>query len=85
MSYNYAIIFIEKKEGFMVQPTASYKIDDKVSFIFDGKEYEGIIAIVDAFGIFFDNSEPYYDIYIKLQKQKILVKHVPQSCMKRIN
>ena len=66
----------------MVRPAAIYKIDDKVSFIFDGKKYEGIIAIVDAFGIFFDNSEPYYDIYIELQEQKILVKHVPQSSIK---
>lgn len=56
-----------------------YDYDDKVSFSFDGKEYIGIIAIVDKFGTFFDNSEPYYDIWITLEEQKILVKHVPQS------
>lgn len=61
-----------------------YNIGDKVSFSLDGKEYAGIIAIVDAFGIFFDNSEPYYDIWITLQEQKILVKHVRQSCIKEV-
>lgn len=62
----------------------NYHINDKVSFFFDGKEYVGTIAIVDAFGIFFDNSEPYYDIYIKLQENKILVKHVPQSAIREV-
>lgn len=60
-----------------------YNIDDVVFFLLDGKEYTGIIAIVDRFGTFLDNSEPYYDIYITIQKEKILVKHIRQSCIIR--
>ncbi len=61
-----------------------YDYDDKVSFSLDGKEYTGIIAIVDKFGTFFDNSEPYYDIWITLQERKILVKHVRQSAIRKV-
>ena len=61
-----------------------YDYDDKVSFSLDGKEYTGIIAIVDKFGTFFDNSEPYYDIWITLQERKILVKHVQQSAIRKV-
>ena len=59
-----------------------YHINDNVSFILDEKEYTGTIAIVDEFGIFFDNSQPYYDIYIIYGEEKILVKHIPQSNIK---
>ena len=83
--------WIYDSEGEMVnhftisaRSTAIYQIDDKVSFLLDGEKYIGIIAIVDAFGTFFDNSEPYYDIYIERQEQKILVKHVPQSSIRRV-
>ena len=61
-----------------------YKVDDIVSFFLDGKEYIGTVFIVDKFGTFFDNSEPYYDIWITVQKQKILVKHVRQSLIKKV-
>lgn len=63
-------------------PTVIYKIDDNVSFILDEKEYTGTIAIVDKFGTFFDNLQPYYDIYIMHGEEKILVKHIPQSNIK---
>lgn len=59
-----------------------YHINDNVSFILDEKEYSGTIAIVDKFGTFFDNSQPYYDIYIMYGEEKILVKHIPQSNIK---
>ena len=59
-----------------------YHINDNVSFILDEKEYTGTIAIVDKFGTFFDNSQPYYDIYIMYGEEKILVKHIPQSNIK---
>ena len=64
---------------------ALYSIDDIVRFSFDGEEYIGKIAIIDAFGIFFDNSQPYYDIFIFLEDQKILVKHVPQTDILGVN
>lgn len=66
------------------RPIAIYHQGEKVSFLLDGVVYEGIIEIVDEFGTFFDNSEPYYDIYIHTQEEKILVKHIRQSCIRRI-
>ncbi len=59
-----------------------YHINDCISFILDEKEYTGTIAIVDKFGTFLDNSQPYYDIYIMYGEEKILVKHIPQSSIK---
>ena len=61
------------------RPQPLYKENDNVSFLLDGEQYIGTIFIVDKFGIFFDNSEPYYDIWIEVQGKKILVKHIPQS------
>ena len=49
----------------------------------DGKDYTGTIEIIDRFGYFFDNSEPYYDIYMK--DSNILVKHVPQSIIRKVD
>jgi hypothetical protein len=67
------------------RPTAIYKIGDKVSFVLEDKTYLGTIGIVDAFGTFFDNSEPYYDIDIEIDGTPIFVKHVPQNCIRRVN
>ena len=67
------------------RPAAIYQQGEEVSFLLDGKLYNGIIEIVDKFGTFFDNSEPYYDIYAVIQERKTLVKHVRQSCVRRVN
>lgn len=64
------------------RPAAIYHIGDMISFLLDGEKYVGTIEIVDAFGIYFDNSEPYYDIYI--QEKNLLVKHVRQSCIRKV-
>lgn len=61
-----------------------YNVDDIVCFSLGEEEYIGTIAIVDAFGIFFDNSQPYYDIWIEFGKKRILVKHIPQSRIRKI-
>ena len=66
-------------------PVAIYHRGEEVSFLLDGVVYKGIIEIVDEFGTFFDNSEPYYDIWITLQEKKVLVKHVRQSVIRREN
>lgn len=79
--YNDKGDYIDKLSIYSI-PTVIYKIDDNVSFILDEKEYTGTIAIVDEFGTFFDNSQPYYDIYIMYGEEKILVKHIPQSNIK---
>lgn len=60
-----------------------YNYGDKVSFPFDSKDYTGTIEIIDKFGYFFDNSEPYYDIYMK--EHNILVKHMPQSLIRKVD
>lgn len=60
-----------------------YDYDDRVSFSIDGEDYTGTIEIIDRFGYFFDNSEPYYDIYIK--EHNLLVKHVPQSIIRKVD
>ena len=59
-----------------------YNYGDKVSFLFDGKEFVGTIEIIDKFGCFFDNSEPYYDIFI--QENNVFVKHMPQSSLRKV-
>lgn len=59
-----------------------YDYNDKVSFLLDGKDFVGIIKIIDRFGCFFDDSEPYYDIYV--QNCNLLIKHVPQSAIKKV-
>lgn len=64
------------------RPAAIYCVDDEVSFLLNGEKHIGVIAIVDAFGTFFDNSEPYYDIYAN---KRVLVKHIPQSVIRRKN
>ena len=63
------------------RPAAIYDYGDEVSFSFDGEDYTGTIEIIDKFGTFFDNSEPYYDIFMK--EHNILVKHVPQNLIRR--
>ena len=88
--YGGGTVFIYNDDGELIEElnisnrfAAIYKIDDTVTFLLNGKVYNGIIAIVDTFGTFFDNSEPYYDIYIQKNGKKVLVKHVRQSCIKR--
>ena len=65
------------------RPAAIYHVNDTVSFLLDGEKYVGTIEIVDAFGTYFDNSEPYYDIHI--QEKNLLVKHVRQSCIRKVH
>jgi len=62
-----------------------FKVNDKVKFkiIVDGfeKEMEGVVAIVDSYGTFFQNEEPSYDIMVDhfLGGEKTLVKHIRES------
>ena len=83
--YGGGSVYIYDSDGELIEtwtiaarPIAIYHVDDTVSFLLDGEKYIGTIAIVDVFGTFFDNSEPYYDIYI--QEKNVLVKHVRQKC-----
>lgn len=54
-----------------------FKQGDVVEFIIDGNKKQGVIAIVDRFGIFVDDSEVYYDIFIK--EDNVLCKHIKEA------
>lgn len=41
-----------------------YNYGDKVYFTADGNRYDGVIAIIDKYGTFFNDSDVSYDIYI---------------------
>lgn len=63
-----------------------FKVNDKVKFriIVNGfeEEMEGTIGIVDAYGTFFQNEEPSYDIMVEGflgGKEAMFVKHIPES------
>lgn len=76
---------VKTRDGEPREP--KYSLGDRVEFVdtYYKKDEEkwlikrvvGNIRIVDAYGTFFDDSEPYYDIYS--HKDKILYKHVPES------
>ena len=61
-----------------------FKVHDKVTFRYKfatntenplPRDVIGYVAIVDANGIFFDDSEPYYDIMVD---ELGLFKHIPE-------
>lgn len=60
-----------------------YKLGDAVSFYFDNGHdrtvMNGEIYIVDAYGIFEDNTQVYYDIDVIEDGRKVLYKHIPES------
>lgn len=56
-----------------------YDYGDKVKFKFAGKDYEGTVEIVDAFGTFEQNDEPSYDILGVYEGETTLFKHIRES------
>lgn len=70
-----AIVDDEPKTKTRSEP--KYSLGDRVVFETARKRVVGNIRIVDAYGTFIDDSEPYYDIYS--HEDKILYKHVPES------
>ena len=64
-----------------------YDYEDKVAFSItgdDGVEHivEGVVSIIDSYGIFGDNSQVYYDIMVEenpLHGYPCLYKHIPES------
>lgn len=54
-----------------------FKHGDVVEFIIDGNKKQGVIAIIDRFGIFMDDSEVYYDIFI--EEENMLYKHIKET------
>jgi hypothetical protein len=65
-----------------MRASAKYGHGDAVCFILEDTVHKGTVEIVDAYGTYFDNSEPYYDIRIHTKEDNtMLVKHVPQSAI----
>lgn len=56
-----------------------FKVSDWVSFNWEGKEIEGEVWIVDAYGTFFQTKEPSYDVFSP--KECMLYKHMEESCL----
>lgn len=57
-----------------------FRLNDLVEFIFGEKNLVGTIAVVDAYGTFFQSEEPSYDIFV--QEENMLYKHVQESLVK---
>lgn len=63
-----------------------FKKEEKVSFIFNGKNYIGKIFIVDAFGVFEDPSDVHYDILVEQGKESpCLFKHIRETLVTRFD
>lgn len=58
-----------------------FNIGDRVTLNTADKIIEGVVEIVDANGIFTDNSQPYYDVYC--EEDDTLYKHFPESSLKK--
>ena len=56
-----------------------YKCGDVVDFQYSRNGKFGVIAIVDKYGVFEDNSEVYYDILIN--EENMLYKHVIETAI----
>lgn len=58
-----------------------YTYNDVVIFTIDNQDKCGIIAIVDKWGTFFDNSDVQYDIMV--HEENMFYKHIPEGSIKR--
>lgn len=56
-----------------------YKRQDVVCFEIAGMKKTGVIEIVDAYGTFFQDEEPSYDIMVNENNEECLYKHIPES------
>lgn len=56
-----------------------YIYGDKVKFLCEREEMIGIIYVVDAYGTFFQNEEPSYDIMVGVEEKRCLYKHINES------
>ena len=60
----------------------AYRKNDRVRFECGGQVKEGVVAIVDAYGTFFQTEEPSYDVMV--EKENCLYKHIPESLIRGI-
>jgi hypothetical protein len=59
-----------------------YKLDDLVSFEFDGEKKIGQVFVVDKFGTFDYTEDVSYDIMV--ESENMLYKHIPEKMVKRV-
>lgn len=59
-----------------------YKLDDLVSFEFDGEKKIGQVFVVDKFGTFDYTEDVSYDIMVEIEN--MLYKHIPEKMVKRV-
>lgn len=65
------------EKGMLGKPKFIY--GDKVKFLCEREAKIGIIQIVDAYGTFFQNMEPSYDIMVGVGEKRCLYKHINES------
>ena len=56
-----------------------FKLGDPVKFITNDQFYYGTIGVVDPYGTFEQHDEPSYDIFVSLNGELTLWKHIRQS------
>ena len=62
-----------------------YQYGEKVQFQFDQKTVVGEVYIIDAYGTFFQNEEPSYDVMVpSIENRKCLHKHLRESSLKSV-
>ena len=59
-----------------------HKLDDFVSFEFDGVKRIGKVFVVDNFGTFDYKEDVSYDIMV--ESENMLYKHIPEKLVKRV-
>lgn len=51
-----------------------YKVNDSVQFLFGNEKKQGVVYIVDAYGVYEDKSDVHYDILV--EPENCLYKHI---------
>lgn len=59
-----------------------YNYGDRVSFVSNGREVEGVVYIIDAYGNFSNDKDVSYDILV--EDENTLYKHVMEKLLKRV-
>lgn len=59
-----------------------YDYGDKVSFVSDGREIEGVVYIIDAYGNFFNDKDVSYDILV--EDENTLYKHITEKLITKV-
>ena len=59
-----------------------YDYGDKVSFVSNGREIEGVVYIIDAYGNFSNDKDVSYDILV--EDENTLYKHIMEKLLTRV-